>query len=146
MREDRPALCRRERRSPGVPAPALRTGTDRTGTQGGRAAAQGRPVPAAQDAGGVRLRRPALASTSRCVLQLVKGDTSTSGRTCCSSALSGTGKTHLATALGMAACAKAQGPVLPGHRTDHTALGSQRGAAALADAEATWQARSAGPR
>ena len=45
-----PALRRRQRRSPGVPAAALRAGTDRTGTQGGRAATEGGPVPGPQDA------------------------------------------------------------------------------------------------
>src|SRR5262245_63434705 len=45
VREGGPAVCRRERRSPDLPPATVRAGADRARTQGGRAAAQGGPLP-----------------------------------------------------------------------------------------------------
>ena len=52
VREDRPALCSRQCRPLGVPAPAQRAGTHRTRTQGGE-------VPGSKPARRVRLRHQA---------------------------------------------------------------------------------------
>ena len=61
VREGGPAVRHRQRRPPRLPAPADRAGAARPGAAGGRAAAEGGPVPDREDAGGLRLRRPAVA-------------------------------------------------------------------------------------
>ena len=81
------------------------------------------------------------------VLELVKGEYLDKRENMLLVGPSGTGKSHLATALGMAACA--QGRKVRFFRvTELITLpaGGQRRAAALADAAATWQAGPVDPR
>ena len=62
-----------ESRSPGLSAERLRTGTGRPGTEGGGAAAEGRPVPGAKTLDEFDFDRPASVNKPL-VLELAKGD------------------------------------------------------------------------
>ena len=138
VREGRPAGCRRQRRSPGVPAAAVRAGADRAGAEGGRAAAEGRPLPGHQDARRVRLRRPAERQQAAGAGAGPRRLPRHSGRTSCWSARAGRARrTWPRPGHGRLRPGPA-GPLLPRDRADHAAAGGQRGAPALAAAAATW--------
>ena len=113
----------------------LRTGTDRAGTAGRRTAAQGRQVPRRPRRSTRSTSPPAAVVNKPLVLELAKGEYLDRRENILLVGTSGTGKTHLATALGIAACGQGKGPLLPRDRTDHPADGGQGRTPALAAAK-----------
>ncbi len=83
----------------------VRVGAHRAGTQSSGATAEGRPLPGAQALGRVRFHRAASVNKPQ-MLELMKGEYLDRRENVLLVGPSGTGKSHLATALGMAACAQ----------------------------------------
>ena len=98
-------MRRRGRRPQPLPAPSCRTGADRAGTADGRATDQGGQVPGCQKPRQLRLSGPAIAQQGHGA-GAGRSEYVTRRENIIAVGNSGTGKSHIAIGLGLAACQK----------------------------------------
>ncbi len=106
VRQGRPPVRRRGRRPSALSAAAGRAGDDRARAAHGRAPDQGGQVPDRQEPRQLRLPGAAVARTRRWCWSWRARSTSSAARTSSRVGNSGTGKSHIALGLGLAACQK----------------------------------------
>ena len=134
-----PAVRRRERRPPGVPAPAVRAGADRAGAAGGRAAAEGGPVPGAQDARRRSTSPPAPSVNKPLVLELTRCDYLDRRENVLLVGAERHGQDAPGHGAGDGGVRPGQaGAVLAGDRAGHAAAGGRRGAARCSGCGRSW--------